>query len=274
MTASIPSESTGTGTRRQRRLRNYLLDYRFQLKYTAYLVGIAVILCVVLGSLLWTVSREVISQSQETVRQGQQTVRQGQDVIRESQKVSAVVRMNIVKDPVYAENPELLAVFNASAVEQDRRLEQQQEALKADAERLEQRARELVAQQQRMFVVLVVALSVLVLVIGVVGIIVTHRVAGPVFKMKGLLRHVGKGHLNLRERLRKHDELQSFFEAFERMVHSLRRKEELQIQKLDRVITQLEPSVSSENLEPLRALRAQMQQTLDLPDPSLPPPPL
>jgi nitrogen fixation/metabolism regulation signal transduction histidine kinase len=275
MTASIPSEPSGPGGRKQRRLRNYLLDYRFQLKYTAFLVGIAVVLSGVLGSLLWSVSRDVISQSQQTVRRGQQTVSQGQDVIRESQKVSAVVRMNIVKDPVYADNPELLAVFNASAVEQDRRLDQQQEALRADAERLEQRAEELVGQQRRMFAVLVVALSILVGVVGVAGIVVTHRVAGPVFKMKGLLRHVGNGHLNLRGRLRKNDELHHFYEAFEHMVQSLRRRKESEIEGLDRAIADLESSVPNAELAPLRALREQMHRTLDLPDPSssMPAPP-
>ena len=39
--------------RYQRRLRNYLLDARFQLKYTGYLVATAILLSVALGSLLW-----------------------------------------------------------------------------------------------------------------------------------------------------------------------------------------------------------------------------
>jgi hypothetical protein len=113
------SPSASPSGRYQRRLRNYLLDSHFQLKYTGYLVGTAILLSLALGTLLWSVSREMIAQSHQTVRQGQETVSRGQEVVRESQKVSAVVHMNIVKDPVYSSNPELAAVFNDSAREQD-----------------------------------------------------------------------------------------------------------------------------------------------------------
>jgi geranylgeranyl reductase len=57
----------------------------------------------------------------------------------------------------------------------------------------------------------------------VAGIVFTHKVAGPIFKMKRLLRQVGAGKLVLRERLRKGDELQHFFEVFEEMVAELRK---------------------------------------------------
>jgi len=100
MTVSASAAAPIQGGRHQRKLRNYLLDSRFQLKYTGYLVGLAVFLSLVLGGLLWSVSQKVISQSQETVRQGQETVARGQEVVRESQKVYDVVYMNIVKDPV------------------------------------------------------------------------------------------------------------------------------------------------------------------------------
>src|SRR6266852_2141176 len=143
----------------QRKIKNYLLDSHFQLKYTGYLVATAVLLSLTLGALLWSSSREVIAQSQETVKQGQETVERGQEVVRESQKVSMVVHMNIVKDPVYGSNPELAAVFNESAREQDKRLEDQQHKLEGDAQSLKQRSQQLADQQTQMFVVLIVVLS-------------------------------------------------------------------------------------------------------------------
>jgi nitrogen fixation/metabolism regulation signal transduction histidine kinase len=262
MSASIPSEATPPFNRRQRHLRNYLLDHHFQLKYTGYLVGIAIVLSIFLGALLWSMGRDVIAQSQETVRRGQETVRQGQDVIHESKKVSEVVRMNIVHDPVYADNPELLAVFNQNAIEQDRRLEQQQRNLQADAAHLEDRAQSLVAQQRRMFAALVLGLLLLVVVIGGAGIVVTHKVAGPVHKMKRLIGYVGDGHFNLHARLRKGDELQDFFEAFEAMVESLRQRQERSIDKIDEALRRLEPIASADELTSLRSFRAEMRDTL------------
>ncbi len=258
-----PQDVKSHHQRYQRKFRNYLLDSHFQLKYTSYLLATAIALSGALGSLLWSSSRKVIEQSQETVKQGQETVQRGQEVVRESQKVSAVVHMNIVKDPVYGSNPELAAVFNESAREQDKRLEAQQHKLEADALDLKKRSQDLSEQQTFMFVVLISVLSLLVVGIGVAGIIVTHRVAGPIHKMKRLLGYVGEGHLRLTEKLRKGDELQHFFDAFESMVNSLRERQEVEIGKLDRAIGTLQGNVPDERLTELRSLRQDMQDALE-----------
>ena len=256
----------------QRKIRNYLLDSRFQLKYTGYLVATAVLLSLTLGTLLWSSSREVIAQSQETVKQGQETVERGQEVVRESQKVSMVVHMNIVKDPVYGSNPELAAVFNESANEQDNRLTAQQTKLESEALALKKRAQDLSHQQTEMFVVLISVLSLLVFCIGIAGIIVTHRVAGPIHKMKRLIGYVGDGHLRLTEKLRKGDELQHFFDTFEKMVNSLRERQLIEIGKLDDAIRALQGNVPDPQLAKLRVLRQEMQDALETaPAPSVVP---
>ncbi|HMJ13838.1 MAG TPA: HAMP domain-containing protein, partial [Polyangiaceae bacterium] len=99
--ATAPTVASG---RHQRRLRNYLLDRHFQLKYSGFLVGTVVVLSVALGAILWRTSEAVIRQSIEAVGQGEQVVSLGREVVSESRKVSAVVQMNIVKDPVYSDN--------------------------------------------------------------------------------------------------------------------------------------------------------------------------
>jgi len=267
-----PSDVKQSSPRHQRKIRNYLLDSHFQLKYTGYLVATAILLSLALGTLLWSSSREVIAQSQQTVKQGQETVERGQEVVRESQKVSAVVHMNIVKDPVYGSNPELAAVFNESARDQDKRLEEQQQKLEGEAMALQRRSEDLSRQRTEMFVVLITVLSLLVVGIGIAGIIVTHRVAGPIHKMKRLLGYVGDGHLRLTEKLRKGDELQHFFDTFERMVDSLRERQEIEIGKLDQAIHALEGKVPEHQLAALRSLRHDMQDALETsPAPSVMP---
>src|SRR5262245_9422797 len=131
--AAAPAQAGG---RHQRRLRNYLLDTHFQLKYTGYLVAIAIVLSVSLGAILYRTSREVLNQSNATVNQGEQVVSLGQKVVEESRKVSAVVQMNIVKDPVYADNPALLEAFKTDSQSQDDRLKEQQGQLEAQASSL------------------------------------------------------------------------------------------------------------------------------------------
>lgn len=243
--ASLPSP----GGRHQRRVKNYLLDRHFQFKYTGYLVGITLVLSVCLGFLLWRTSSTVISQSEEVVRHGR-------DVVEESRKVSAVVQMNIVKDPVYSDNPALLDAFKSDATRQDELLRKQQQTL-------ENQAQSLVRQQSVMLYSLCGALLLLVLLIGVAGIVVTHRVAGPIYKMKLNLKAVADGHLNVPTPLRKGDELVDFFESYRAMVIALRTRQESEIEKLDGAIQALEPKAEPGELEPLHALKREMKSALD-----------
>src|SRR5688572_24638637 len=153
--------------RHQRRLRNYLLDSHFQLKYSGYLVLIAVVLSASLGFILWRTSLAVIEQSQQAVDQGEQVVSQGREVVKESQKVSEVVKMNIVKDPVYADNPALLDAFKTDAAVQDERLKDQQFRLEQQAATLRTQSIDLARRQRTLFTTLCGVLTLLVMFIGV-----------------------------------------------------------------------------------------------------------
>ncbi len=249
--------------RHQRRLRNYLLDSHFQLKYTSYLVAIAVVLSAALGIILWRTSEAVIAQSKEAVNQGEQVVSLGKEVVGESQKVSAVVQMNIVKDPVYSDNPALLEAFKMDAEKQDERLKRQQEALESQAAALKKQSSDLAQRQKTMLTTLTGVLLMLVIGIGLAGIVVTHKVAGPIFKMKRQIKDVGSGKLTIPGKLRKGDELVDFFEAFDQMVRSLRARQESEIAMLDSALESLQGKATEKDIEPLIALRKEMQSALD-----------
>ena len=257
------ASSIPTTGRHQRKLKNYLLDPHFQLKYSAYLVAIAVVLGGSLGVVLWQTSEEVVAQSQKNVEQGQQVVDLGREVVGESRKVSDVVRMNIVKDPVYQDNPALLEAFTTDAKTQDQRLKDQEARLVRQAESLKRETNNLKAFQSRMMLTLLGVLVLLVVGIFIAGIMVTHKVAGPIFKMKRQIREVGDGQLRIPGKLRKGDELVHFFEAFERMVKNLRARQEAEIEKLDKAIAELDGKASADALKPLHDLRREMQQALD-----------
>ncbi len=276
-----PSEVTG---RHQRSAKNYLLDRHFQLKYTGFLVGIALFLSVALGLVLWNTSSKVIEQSQraveqgrETVAQGQETIARGKEVIVQSRKVSQVVSMNIAKE--YKDDPELAKTFGEEAAKDEAKLAAEQQRLEKDAATLEKRAEELKqqaadvkSQQQALLLGLVVMLALLVAAIGVAGIVFTHKIAGPIFKMKRLLRQIGEGKLVLREKLRKGDELQHFFETFEKMVEDLRRQQKGEIAKVDEILARLEDApvsqrgmkeVDEDGVALLKKLRREMVDHLE-----------
>jgi len=257
--ASMSVPPTG---RHQRRLKNYVLDAHFQFKYTGYLVAIALLFSVCLGTLLWRTSVAMIAQSNKTVEQGAELVKHGQEVVEESRKVSEVVKMNIVKDPIYSDNPALLEAFKGDADKQDDRLKSQQSALENQAAGLKQQAQDILSSQHTMFLTLTTALTLLVVIIGIAGILVTHKVAGPIFKMKRQIREVGEGHLRIPNKLRKGDELE-FFGAFETMVINLRSRQQGEIDKLDQAIKTLEPKAEPGELDPLYQLRQEMIDALN-----------
>jgi nitrogen fixation/metabolism regulation signal transduction histidine kinase len=243
-TVSVPP-----GTRHKRHLRNYLLDPSFQLKYANFVAAIALVLSGALGFLLWQTSAEMVEQSQKAVSLGK-------EVIDESLKVSEVVRMNIVKDPVYSENPLLKEAFESDAKDQDEKLRRGQSELRAQAESLER-------QSDRYSRLLIAALSVLVVALWLAGIVITHRVAGPVYKMRRQIRDLQKGNFKVPSPLRKGDELKSFFDAFNDMVESLRARQRDEIRRIDESLEALAPDVAPEKLSGLKSLRAEMAASLD-----------
>jgi hypothetical protein len=90
--------------------------------------------------------------------------------------------------------------------------------------------------------------------------------------MKRLIRQVGEGKLVVREKLRKGDELQHFFEAFEHMVEDLRGRQRAEIAKVDSILARLSDAPVSQRglkefdedgVEMLRQLRREMQDQLD-----------
>ncbi|MGH7297914.1 MAG: hypothetical protein ACRELB_23440, partial [Polyangiaceae bacterium] len=219
-TAATSAEQTGA---HKRSMRNYLLDSRFQLKYTGLLVLVAVFISGVMGAVLYTTTRAMGDESKKVVVQSEKAT-------EESKKVSEVSRMNIAN--FASDNPELLAEFNKEAAEEDKKFADQQQAI-ADNQA------ELLHRQDVVIWSLVGGLALMVVFIGLFGIYFTHKVAGPIYKMKRLLRTVGRGSLRVEARLRKGDELQDFFDAFTQMVSGLRDMEKRQLDDLDKAIDAL-----------------------------------
>ncbi len=234
-TVSRPSRLSG---RHQRHVRNYLIDPPFQLKYTGFLVGIAVAFSLALGGALWRTGVEALSLSRTAVDKAMETVQREQDLVRENQKVSTMARMTIER--VYADQPELGHVFTDEDEKRSAGLRAEQARLEGEAQRLLADAEGLAHKQQALMTMLVAALSALVFFIGIVGIVITHKVAGPIFKMKQQLREVGDGVLRRPSKLRKGDELVHFFEAFEDMIERLRQRQKYEVAQVDDAIATLE----------------------------------
>jgi methyl-accepting chemotaxis protein len=231
-TSSISAHPASGGYKRS--VRNYLIDSRFQLKYAGFLVFVAVIISSIMGGVLYETTRAVVTESTA--------------LVDESQKVSEVSRMN-VKD-LASDSPELMTEFSREVEAHDRNLAEQQASL--------------IRRQHNMIVSLVGGLALMVVLIGLLGIYFTHKVSGPVHKMKGLLRKVGTGDLHVDARLRKGDELQDFFEAFTEMVASLRTFEGEQLGQIENALGAMQRGEGPEAIVALRRVRDAMRTGLHL----------
>ena len=216
----------------KRSVRNYLLDSRFQLKYSGFLVIVAVVISGVMGAVLYETTLAVVGESSA--------------LVEESKKVSEVSRMNI-RD-LASDSPELLTEFNREADAHDKALSDQQGRL--------------IHGQQLMIESLVGGLALMVVLIGLLGIYFTHKVAGPIFKMKRLLKQVGDGHLHVDARLRRGDELTDFFDTFTQMVQGLRQMESRQLEDVEAAIKALEGGSREETAAALGRVRDAMNQAL------------
>ncbi len=105
--------------------------------------------------------------------------------------------------------------------------------------------------------------ALLCLALGATGIIVTHKIVGPAYKLRMLLRHMANGRLELVGRLRDGDELQAVFIDLQTMVDSLRRIQQEEIDDLEAGIEQARKAgVSEQQLVHLLAVRDRMKAAL------------
>ncbi len=244
MTAKAAPGQTG---RHQRSFKNYLIDSRFQLKYTGYILGLTVVISGALGSFLFKSSDNVVDQSHRAVEESKRAV-------LESKKLSDVVSMNIREQ--YSGDDALASQFKKDAEEADRKYAEQERGL-------ERQHRELVHQQTIMRASLIGSLLLLVVLIGMLGIFITHKVAGPIFKMKQLLRQAGDGKLNFNHRLRKGDELKEFFEVFLEMVAKIRSRQASEVEGLETILSQLESSDTEAAKVKVKSLLDEMRKARD-----------
>jgi hypothetical protein len=108
---------------------------------------------------------------------------------------------------------------------------------------------------------------VLVISIGAVGILITHKVAGPLFKISSFFARIRDNRIGpLPAGLRKGDELQEFYASFLDMHQALRQRTEDEARLLGDAIGALETgggAGAQKALEELRQLRRRKDESLE-----------
>lgn len=190
---------------KQRQMRNFLLDRRFQLKYTAMVLGVTLAVAGVLGYFAYRYSK-------------------GQ---------TEALTAQIASQPEL--NPEAAKDLQGFAEKEDRKV--------ANA--------------------IFVGVLILVVALGLTGIVVTHRVVGPAYRMTRLFDEVGDGRLYLTTGIRRGDELQELYQSFSQMVESLRDQRTEEVEALEETLTKMESAgVESDYLTELRALLERLRRSV------------
>ncbi len=166
----------------KRRIRNFLLDPRFQLKYTLAVVLISGAISVGLGVKLYQSHRE-------------------------SSKIDSL-----------------------------------------EAELDEEFRKQLLREDRKVIVNLVVFLGGLVVVLTGLGIVATHKIAGPAYALKATLAKIADGRLPNVRNLRRGDELRDLAGQLRNMVEQLRAREESELVVLLESMERLKASGVQENL--------------------------
>ncbi len=72
---------------------------------------------------------------------------------------------------------------------------------------------------------LIIILPLVFLVLSAIVIFISHRIAGPLFRLKMFMRKVGEGDLSVKLSFRNYDAIHDVADCFNEMVQNLRKKE-------------------------------------------------
>jgi len=227
----------------ERSKTSYLLDPRFQLKWTSYLVVVVVLIMTGLGLVI----AQTAGRTSDTA---QLAVKQAEKAFEESRSNSILARRSV--QLAGGDDPNLTKVMEESLAEVDAQAEKNLADVRA-------RQEDITRDRRNLQLTLVAAGVALVALLTGMGIVITHRIVGPVHKMKRLLRRVSTGRLAIEERLRRGDELEDLFDTFLQMTYSLRAIQAARLKTLDATLKRAEATgAADEVIDGMRALRAQM----------------
>ncbi len=189
----------------RRQLRNYLLDRRFQLKYTSMVIAVTLVVASILGALAY----------------------------HESKGQTEALQIQLATQPDL--DPVVAAGLDAFGRARDREI----------------------------LMSIILGIGVLTVALGLTGIVITHKLVGPAYKIRMLLSSIAKGPLRVDGALRRGDELKDVFAAFNDMVHQLRTRREQDLERVERALSSAKAQNSSELVETLGALRDRLRAELE-----------
>ena len=277
----------------KRKLRNLLIDRDYQLRYTLVSVVIAGALCAGLGALvIWQTrqaNHDFLEQRQKATELFQRQREESSALISQTRDAAtrdvkkllkvatdmldlqlrdkdAMVREGAkeVKDVIEQDDKKRVA----RRAEEDHRLAELRK--KADTELVAQRkAQDAEANKRRerneMILIAGIVLFgfVFLVIIFIYNIVITHKVAGPMFKMGRYMDEVRDGKFTEVWNLRKGDQLVDLYSRFQAMHNAVRERVEKDVELLEETLAACKKSgLSEETLAAMESCLAQKKSSL------------
>jgi hypothetical protein len=209
-------------TARQRRLRNFLLDAPMQLRFTAVLVTATLLGAGLLGIFLARALNRLSEQAERAVEARAAAAQASHELGNASLSKTLLDRFN---DPA----------FTAQLQRQSRAIDA---AYQAEQVQVAEQRREVARESTRIGWLVLLSVVVFALAVLLLGIVITHRIAGPVYRVRRLLDDLGEGRREVpRHGLRDGDELRELFESASSLVKKLRAEDEATFEALSAALS-------------------------------------
>ena len=112
---------------------------------------------------------------------------------------------------------------------------------------------------------LAAGLTGILVLLSLMTIVATHKIAGPAYKMKKLLSGIDGDHLQLWAKLRKGDELHDMFEQFEEMLRRLREARHHEVEEIEAAVAALRSGGASEaSLASIERIAASFRRSVEM----------
>jgi nitrate/nitrite-specific signal transduction histidine kinase len=264
------SEGTSANTGQQpvkykRKLRNYLIDRRFQLKYTSMIMVLSLVLIVALGTLLYQQVLATVKENSRATDMSAEAARASADAAKVSAENSEIIIAQALADD-YFKDEDITKKFIAEMKKPVEDVESQAAAMEQQARKMEKTREEFERRATLLPVYLGGFGLAFLLFLFLISVYTTHKIAGPMYKLKKLMSGVEGDSLHVVGSLRRGDEMWDLFDSFNSMIERLRAHQAEEIERVEALIDKLEKAGTDEQreeaLSDLRDLKKGMQETL------------
>jgi len=266
MSQSTQGASADQPVRYKRKLRNYLIDKRFQLKYTMMILVLSLVLIVALGGLLYQQVLATVAENAKAAAGTAEAARASADAAKVSKENSEIIITQALADD-YFKDDKVFAKFKEDMEEPVNEVKAKAQAMEEQAVKMEKESTVFRNRASHLPWLLALFGVTFLVFLFLISIFVTHKIAGPMYKIRKLMSEVDGDSLHVDGALRPGDEMWDLFMAFNTMIERLRSHQNAEVRKMSELIDELEQAKDDEKrakiVANLKEFKQNMKSALD-----------